>query len=458
VIQRFFKTLTCLIAFAVAVLIYSEAAIAGEPSPTRSTSTSKVPAGLVKRINDVTDAVLEHHIDPPARQQLFQGAINGFYQKAGLPLPSGLSRRVSSLTTADQLAALLGDVWPTVAARSASTEELEQALIGGLLGCVPGGAQLISAKERKVADQMEGNRYVGLHIVLGMDDKEKRPAIAQVFEGGPASRAGIKPEDIIEQIDGADTKGMATQDAIDRIRGEDGSIVTIKVRQPKASTSRTIKVARGRLPRSTVYGFSKKMDGSWDLRVDSSAPIGYLRIAEINASTSHELRKLASRLENEGFRAVVLDLRGLGGKSVHPAVLLADSLLERGSIGRVRTAHGEITYQAEPDDLFRGWPIAALVDTNTSGTGEWLAAALQDNHRATLVGTQTRGAMRMSQPNGMMLPISTGITSKVSIGDGSWSIELDDRPTRTRRWPPTDRRNDHHAPWRARIRNPTLEA
>ena len=67
---------------------------------------------------------------------------------------------------------------------------------------------------------------------------------------------------------------------------------------------------------------------------------------------------------------------------MHPAVLLADSLLEQGAIGRVRTARGETTYQADSDALFRGWPIAVLVDANTSGTAEWLAAALQDNHRA----------------------------------------------------------------------------
>jgi carboxyl-terminal processing protease len=426
-IQRFFRTLICLIAFAVAALVDSTAAIADEPSPTPSTSAPKVPADLAKRICDITDAVLEHHIDPPVRQQMIHGAIKWLHSKAGLPLPSGLSRRVSSVTTADQLAELLADVWPkaTVKPTSKELEEaFEEALFAGLLECVAGGARLLSAKERKVAEQLEGNRYVGLHITLGRNEKENRPTIGQVIEGGPAYRAGIKPEDIIEEIDRADTEGMDTLDAIDRLRGEDGTVVTLKVRQPQSTTSRTIKVPRGRLPRSTVHGISKALDGGWDHRVDSSEPIAYLRIVELTASTPHELRKLASRLENERFRAILLDLRGLWGNSVHPAVLLADSLLEKGSIGRVRTAHGEINYQAEPDALFRGWPIVALVDANTSGTAEWLAAALQDNHRATIVGQATQGATRMFQGNGAITAPSMPITSKVSIGDGSWSIEL----------------------------------
>ena len=92
------------------------------------------------------------------------------------------------------------------------------------------------------------------------------------------------------------------------------------------------------------------------------------------------------------------------GTSVHPAVLLADRLLPGGVIGRVRTAEGEMTYQADSDALFRGLPIAVLVDDGTSGTAEWLAAALQDNHRAMIVGTPTFSAMiatqgRISRPS-----------------------------------------------------------
>ncbi len=103
-------------------------------------------------------------------------------------------------------------------------------------------------------------------------------------------------------------------DVIDRIRGEDGTVVTIKVRQPQSNrTSRTIKVTRGRLPRSTVDGISNVLTVAGIIGSIVRTPIGYLRIIEITASTPHELRKLASQLENQGFRALVLDLRGLGG-------------------------------------------------------------------------------------------------------------------------------------------------
>ncbi|HZW30692.1 MAG TPA: S41 family peptidase, partial [Isosphaeraceae bacterium] len=293
---------------------------------------------------------------------------------------------------------------------------LEEALLRGLCESVPAGAFLSTEKESKVAEQFAGNRYVGIHIALGMDDQEKRPKIFDVFEGGPADRAGVKKDDLLEQIDGVDTKGMDVRQAVDRLRGAEGTDVTIKVRQPKESKSRTMTITRGRHVHATITGIRKRSPGGWDVRLNDADPIGYLRISEISVSTPHELLKLARQLESEGVRALVLDLRGLRGDSLHPAVLLADRLLDRGPIGRVRTARGETTYQADPDALFRGWPMAVLIDLATSGTAEWLAATLQDNHRAILIGEPTRSAIAPS--SGAL------VRSTIPVGDGAWSITL----------------------------------
>ena len=94
-------------------------------------------------------------------------------------------------------------------------------------------------KERKVQEQNAGNRYVGIHIALSMDEAEKRPSIAQVIEGGPADRAGVKSNDLIEQIEGVDTKEMPLREAVDRLRGDEGTSVTIKVRQAGAADRAT---------------------------------------------------------------------------------------------------------------------------------------------------------------------------------------------------------------------------
>ena len=365
--------------------------------------------------------MLEHHIDPPARQQMILSGLKVLYRTAAMPVPFGLGGRVSAVSTTEQLGALLADLWPKNTVKAVPANKLEDAFFKGLLAVVPGGAELMTAKDRRVTEQIEGNRYVGIHISLGMDEKEKQPVLINVIERGPADRAGVKVGDVIEEIDGVATKGMALRDVVDRLRGEEGTDVTIKVRQ----SGRTMKMTRGQLPRATIEGVRKRPNGDWDLRFDGlSDPIGYLKITDINASTPHEIRKLAQQLESQGARALILDLRG-GGRSntVHPAVLLADCLLDQGPIGRVRTARGETNYQADSDALFRGWPMAVLVDMNTSGAAEWLAAALQDNHRATIIGTLTHGARRAS----FRRPIqeeSEEVRTRVSVGDGSLSIEL----------------------------------
>ena len=197
--------------------------------------------------------------------------------------------------------------------------------------------------------------------------------------------------------------------------------MTIKVRQPNSAIARTYTIKRGQHARSTVVGYRKRPGGDWDCMLDATAPIAYLRIEQIAASTPHDLRKLARQLESHGHCGIILDLRGVGGTSVHPAVLLADTLLPTGVIGRVRTADREVTYQAGADALFRGLPIAVLVNQFTAGTAEWIVAALQDNHRAVIVGSPTFSAMAATQGG---ISRRSDVKSRVSVGDGSWSIEL----------------------------------
>ena len=410
------KTLICILASSVAALASAQSAVADNPSSSPPAAAPKLPPDLPKRIREITDVVLKHHIDPPARQQMILSGIKALYQTAGVPAPAGLGRRVSELVTPEHLAGFLAEAWPKATAKPVDAGMLEEAVIHGLLESVPGTAHLVLAKDQAANEQFEGNRYVGIHIALGMDDQEKRPKMFEVWEGGPADRAGAKKDDLIEQIDGVDTKGMTLRQALDRLRGAEGTDVTIQVRQPKAQQSRTMTMTRGQLPRTTVRGVRKRSAGGWDVRLDGPDPIGYLHITDILASTPHELRKWARQLDSEGIRALVLDLRGLQATSLHPTVILADALLDRGSIGRVRTLQGETTYQADPDALFRGWPLVVLVDFTTSGTAEWLAAALQDNRRAVLVGTPTTSSKTV--------PGEAVVRSTVPVGDGAWSVTL----------------------------------
>jgi carboxyl-terminal processing protease len=395
---------------------------AAADSPSPPAAELKGPWELGKHVQDITDTVLRHHLDPPARQQMILAGIKSLYEAAGLPIPAGLSRRVSALTTPEQVTALLVELWPSRPAKSIQTRDLGEALVNGLLASVPGGAEIASAKEQEVQEQFQGNRYVGIHIQVRYDEEEKRTIIAGLVPGGPADRAGMKQEDRIEQIDGVDTKDMTLRQVVERLRGPDGTDVRVTVRQPR-SEARTLKATRGPLFIATITGAHKKTSGEWDFQLGGADSIGYLRIRDISASTPHELRKIAQELEAENLRGLILDLRGLSSTSLHATVLLADYLLDHGRIGRVREAERVTTYDATPDALFRGWPLVALVDAETAHTAEWLAAALQDNHRAVLVGTATQSGWVPPR----QLPSFPGtavLRSSVPVGDGAWYLSL----------------------------------
>ena len=346
------------------------------------------PADLARQANAIADAVLSRQIDPPARQQMYLDGLRAVHLAAGVPQPADLARRASAVETADQLAALLAEAWPRSSDKDLNPFVLEDALLRGMLSGVP-YASLLSAKEQRVAEQIEGNLYVGVQIAIGYDEEEKRPVIAQVLEGGPADRAGARDDDRIEEVDGVSTLGVPLNAVVDRLRGAEGTDVVVRLRGKGSTESRTLTMTRGRLPRATVAGVRKRPDGGWAFRLDGPDPIGYVKFDSISGSTPQELRPVATRLEAEGVRGLILDLRGIHQTSLHATVLLADALLDGGTIGRVRSGDSVEVYEAEPDALFRDLPMAVIVDQSTRGEVVWLCAALQDNHRATVVGTPT---------------------------------------------------------------------
>ncbi len=358
-------------------------------------------------------------------------AIKSVYDAAGLAPPAGLARQVSALSGPESLAPLLDEAWSRLPADKINVHDVEiepvDQLIGGLVEHLPGGARVLSAQELKVEEQFAGNRYVGLHIAISFNKEEKRVSIAQVFKGGPADLAGVKEGDLIEEIDGTSTEGLPVQKVVERLRGAEGSQVVIRVRQPKAGVARVFTMTRGALPRITVKGIRDRSDGSAEVLLSSKESIGYVKLEEILGSTPHELRKLARQLEEEGAKALVLDLRPVRQAHLHPTVLLADSLLDGGTIGGMRTSRGVETFRAEPDALFRGWPLAVLLDNNSSPTVQWLAAALQDNHRAIIVGVaEPKGVGPRGPRPGPVLRSNEDdyVRSAVPIGDGSSSIQM----------------------------------
>jgi C-terminal peptidase prc len=347
---------------------------------------------FARRVWGITEVILKHHLEPCTRDEMLLAGVKALLAEGKAAEPAALDRHVAGVQSAEQLADLLGKLWPA----TGEAAKLEQALLEGMFARVPGRPALVppvSPSEEKIAGQISGNRYIGIGIQLAQDPKENLPRIVTPFRGGPAHKGGMRAGDRILQVDGKDLTGVGLQKAVEWLRGEEGTSLTVVVRQP-GGEPRTLKLTRTVVPFEDVYGFRRSGDG-WTFRVAAdgkASPVGYLAVRAVRSSTLHELRKLEPKLRAEGARALVLDFRFAAGGSLRHIALVADGLLDGGLMWRTRDAHGGVQeFTADRDCLFRDWPVAALVDgTNDRGLSV-LLAALQDNGRAVLVGEPTKG-------------------------------------------------------------------
>jgi C-terminal peptidase prc len=431
--------LAALAATALLALILAATGAAMRPSPAAAppaaAATAPEPSArltaLARRLWAVTELVAKHHPEPPARADMLAAAATALAKEAKVTAPADLKRRAADVSSAGQLAALLKSVLPGGAPKKEGLDRLEAATLQGLLGSVPGGANLMSADDVRITGQLSANRYVGIGIQIALNEKAKRAIIVDPFRRGTAHRAGVKPGDLIERVDGKDTHGVPLMKVVQWLRGEEGTTVEIEVRQPSADSSRTYRITRAPVPFDTVYGYRR--DGEeWRHRIDPSHPVGYVRLGNLTSSTLHELRQAERRLRAEGCRAVVLDLRfSDGGGELHPAQLVAGGLVDRRVLWRIRDARGGVKEpRSGSEALFRDWPMAVLINAETGSTAaQAVVASLQDSGRAVVVGERTRGEGFVNSlvplpESGFSLVLRTGRLERTVKGRG-WPVEPD---------------------------------
>ena len=355
-----------------------------------ASAEEKAPNSLdafARRVWQLTDLVFAKHIEPPTRQQMLLAGTRALLPPARNKPTLELGQRFSQVITQEEFLALLRELIP----QGALSQEDQERFLGGLCASVPGPARLVPPDELRVMEQINGNRYEGTGIQIAVEPKEKLVQIQLAFPRSPARLAGMKAGDLILEVDGVDVRGDDIRKVVKLLRGEKGTPVSVLVRQPGEKEPRKLDMIRGTIPFELIVGRRRTGEESWDYRADGHAPVAYARMASLSASTLHELRQLERRLQAEGFRALVLDLRFVNGGSLEHAALVADGLLDGGLLWRTYDRQGSMReYRADRDCLFRNWPLAVLVSgTMQSKAAMMLAAALQDNRRAVVVGEAT---------------------------------------------------------------------
>jgi carboxyl-terminal processing protease len=221
---------------------------------------------------------------------------------------------------------------------------------------------------------------VGLQIAL--DPQTGELVVVTPIAGSPAQQAGIGPRDRILAIDGTLTSKLTLDEAADRMRGKAGTKVTLKI-QGKEGEPKSIELVRDRIALNPVYAV---LDSS-----QNNTPIGYIRLTQFSANAPAELANAIARLEEQGAKGYILDLRNNPGGLLQAGIEIARFWLDQGTIVYTVNRQGTLgSFEAYGPPLTED-PLVVLVNQGTASASEILAGALQDNGRAKLVGEKTFG-------------------------------------------------------------------
>lgn len=229
----------------------------------------------------------------------------------------------------------------------------------------------------------------GIGITISQDEKTKQLLVIAPIEDTPAFRAGILAKDIILEIDGRNTKGMDTNDAVSLIRGKAGTKVKLTIL--RNGQKKQFYIQRARIEIHPVRYSEKKTP---------AGNIGYIRLNQFSANASKEMKDAIQNLEAKKVSGYILDLRGNPGGLLYASIEIAQMWMNKGTIVFTIDRQGTQDKQVANGSALTNKPLVVLVDKGSASASEILSGALQDNKRAILVGNQTfgKGLVQSVQP------------------------------------------------------------
>jgi carboxyl-terminal processing protease len=244
-------------------------------------------------------------------------------------------------------------------------------------------------------------------IGVSVDPLSKGLSIVQVFDSSPAQRAGLKVGELIVGVNGRPLRGVAANVATGLIKGPPDTDVELEVEKVSrhASTKRSVRVTRATISEPVVASVMRTVHG---------VKLGVVALAMFSPGAHAEVRDAVEHELHSGARGLVFDLQGNGGGLVEEAQLIASIFIPKGEV--VVTTRGRTqptqTLKTLGDSISQSIPMVVLVDRNTASASEIVTAALQDHHRAVVVGTHTfgKGVFQEEEPlsNGGALDITVG--------------------------------------------------
>ena len=336
---------------------------------------------------------------------------------------------------------LFGDVLEQVRRNyvdAPSDKELIEAALSGMMSSLDPHSSYMPPKNFEDMQVETKGEFGGLGIEVTMENGLVK--VIAPIDDTPASRAGMRPNDLIAELDGKPIMGLTLSEAVELMRGKKGTPITLTVLREGEDEPLEIRIVRDiiriRAVRTRVEGPDKN--------------IAYIRLTTFNQQTTKSLKeafnKLPAEIGSQNLAGYIIDLRNNPGGLLREAISVSDTMLDRGEIVSTRGRNDDDSsrFSARRGDMAKGLPIVVMINGGSASASEIVAGALQDHHRAIIIGTQSfgkgsvqsimplgnNGALRMTTaryytPSGRSIQ-ATGITPDI-IAEQELPEDLKDR-------------------------------
>lgn len=276
--------------------------------------------------------------------------------------------------------------------------DIQQSLYDGVIaGLEDPYSMYYTAEEYKDLMVSTSGTYYGIGAGLQQDPDTMEVTITKVYRGTPSEEAGLKNGDVIISVDGIDATSMEVSALVHKIRGEEGTTVHMIIYRESTGETLEFDVERRNVELPSIEGEFLE-DG-----------IGYIQILEFQSKTDEQFQEMVEKLEQEGMKGLIIDVRANPGGLLSSVVNMLDYVLPQGLLTYVEDAYGNRTEYSSGADCI-DMPIVVLTDENSASASEIFAGAIKDYDYGTLVGKTTFGKGIVQN----IIPLSDGDAIKLT--------------------------------------------
>jgi len=302
------------------------------------------------------------------------------------------------------------------------SDNLVYGAVRGMLGTLDPHSSFFSPKEYAQMRERQEGRYYGIGVSIVSQDGDI--TAMNVFEASPAYKKGIRRGDILANVEGEDTKGWTTDQAMRKLRGPKGTTVNVGVKRRGYEEMIKFQLTRDEVYIPTVPAYFM-IDGS----------TGYIRMQDFGENTDHDVKAALRDLTSKGMKRLLFDIRGNPGGPLDQAIKVANEFLSKGKMivyTRGRVANSDQDYRASDDGDFLDVPMVVMANRNSASASEIVTGALQDHDRAYIVGETTFGkalvqsVYRISGGAGLALTTAHYYTPSNRLIQRPWDASFDE--------------------------------